>query len=94
MEYFSHDKIGLERLMMLKQQQEALSDQTDADLDRQVVEVRTLSNSLSDLSDHLDKRRGNCSPPFNADAFWERFNSYLPGYMALTSSSNALSHRG
>lgn len=80
--------------MMFRQQQETFPDQSDADLDRQAEEVRTLSNSLSDFSDHLDKRRGNCSPAFNAVAFWERFNTYLPGYMVLTSSSNALSHMG
>jgi hypothetical protein len=77
---------------MLLRQQEAFPDQSDADLDRQVKALSELANSVSDLSDHLDKRRGNSSPPFNTDVFLERFSAYLPGYIALTSSSNALSH--
>jgi hypothetical protein len=65
-----------------------LFSQSDEDLQRQAAEVHKLANIKSGFSNHLDRRRGNDSPPFDADTFNARFELYLPAYIALLSKND------
>ena len=65
-----------------------LFSQSDEDLQCQAAEVRQLANIKSEFSNHLDRRRGNDSPPFDADTFNAKFELYLPAYIALLSKND------